>query len=357
MGNASGAEAASGSFMGHAATVVSNPLSLLADAAEELTFSVDTTDEFELSEREEEDKALRSQRERVELYKEMLHQAGKSEELNQITDHLQYARTKNDVLRQVREHFSDSSDAYAALDYALGEMERKGTSPESIQAVRDALDELLAEEGPAVRAGIQAMLSAQGYAGLDDEDALRGLYRRAVCDFPSVNEMFDHILDKYGQDKFDQAVSFLTRTLGSDLSADVPSMGKAHLESVNASLGMVRLLQSAHAQSDKVMDRWQNVHGVAACSLNARRLLGKVLDMRGESFLNAGHFERIATEAHPPDIEREVLFLQELMQMVRSLPSQLFDGHAGHMKVLDAVQDAVDNAIEREDAYYAAKEE
>ena len=356
-GNASGTGAASGSFMGHAATVVSNPMSLLADAAEELTFSVDTTDEFELSEREEEDKALRSQQERVELYKEMMHQAGKSEELNQLANQLQNAKTKSDAMRQVRERFPDPSDAYAALDYALEEMEQKGASTESLQAVRDARDELLTEEGPAVRAGIQAMLSAQDYAGLDDGNALRGLYRQAVCDFSSVNEMFDHILNKYGQDKFDQAVSFLTRTLGSDLSADVPSMEKPHLESVNANLGMLRLLQSAHAQSGRVMDRWQNVHGVTNCPFDARGLLGKVLSMRGENFLNAGHFERIATEARPPDIEREVLFLQELMQMVRSLPSLLFDGHAGHMKVLDAVQDAVDNAIEREDAYYAAKEE
>ena len=357
MGNASGTEAASGSFMGRAASVLSSPMSLLADAAEELTFAVDTTDEFELSEREEEDKALRAQQERVQLYKDMMHQAGKSEELNQLADHLQNAKTKSDAMRQVRERFPDSSDAYAALDYVLEEMKKKGASPESLQAVRDARDALLEEEGPAVRAGIQAMLSAQGYVDLDDGAALRGLYRQAVCDFSSVNEMFDHILDKYGQDKFDQAVDFLARTLGSDLSADVPSMGKPHLESVNANLGLLRLLQSAHAQSSRVMDRWQNVHGVENCPLDARALLGRVLAMRGENFLNAGHFERVANEARPPDIEREVLFLQELMQMVRTLPTQLFDGHSGHMKVLDAVQDAVDNAIEREDAFYAAKEE
>jgi type III secretion protein W len=331
-------------------------MSLLADAAEELTFSVDSTEDFKLSEREEEDKSLKAQEERVRLYQDLMHQAGKSEALDQLVDQLRSSRTKSEVMRQVRGRFPDSSDAYAALEYTLKELEKTGASPESAQTMKDARDELLAEEGQAVRAGIQAMLVAQGYADLDDGDALRGLYRSAVCDFSSVNELFAYILDKYGQDKFEQAMSFLTRTLGSDLSADTQSMDTIHLESVNANLGLVRLVQSAHAQCGKVMDRWRNVHGIENCPLDSRALLGRILALREENFLGAIHFERIAAEARPPDIGREVLFLQELMQMTRVFPSQLFDGHSGHMKMLDAVQDAVDTAIAREDALYAARE-
>ena len=39
--------------------------------------------------------------------------------------------------------------------------------------------------------------------------------------------------------------------------------------------------------------------------------------------------------------------------MTRNLPIQLFDGEQGRMKVLDAVQESVDNAIQREDEYLA----
>lgn len=38
---------ATGSLMGNAAAQVEDPMSLLADAAEELTFAADTTDEYE----------------------------------------------------------------------------------------------------------------------------------------------------------------------------------------------------------------------------------------------------------------------------------------------------------------------
>ena len=50
-----GSDAAKGSFMGRAVSQAVTPESLLADAAEELAFSVDTTDEFELEERKERD--------------------------------------------------------------------------------------------------------------------------------------------------------------------------------------------------------------------------------------------------------------------------------------------------------------
>lgn len=46
-----------GSLMGNAAAQVEDPMSLLADAAEELTFAADTTDEYELEDRKERERA------------------------------------------------------------------------------------------------------------------------------------------------------------------------------------------------------------------------------------------------------------------------------------------------------------
>ena len=48
---------ATGSLMGNAAAQVEDPMSLLADAAEELTFAADTTDEYEVEDRKERERA------------------------------------------------------------------------------------------------------------------------------------------------------------------------------------------------------------------------------------------------------------------------------------------------------------
>lgn len=164
---------------------------------------------------------------------------------------------------------------------------------------------------------------------------------------------FAHIHEKYGDVGFGKAMDFLFNALGNDLATDVPSMETTHLESVHATLEQVRLLQSTHVQCERLLQRWQDVHGVQ-CGLAPMELLGDLVDLRKEHFLGAMQIDRIVSKAKAPDIEREVLFLQELLNMTRNLPVQLFDGEQGRMKVIDAVQESVDAAIRREDEYLAS---
>lgn len=103
----------------------------------------------------------------------------------------------------------------------------------------------------------------------------------------------------------------------------------------------------------RLLERWSSVHGIRHCPLDDMALLGKVLDLRKERYISGSRISRLAEEAGAPDIERKVLFLQELLNTTRSFAPSLFDGNEGRMKVLDAVQDAVDAAIAEEDAWLA----
>lgn len=350
------ADALKGSLMGKAAVMVTSPQSLLADAAEELAFSVDTTDEYELEDRKERDKAEETLNARVKLYQELMHEAGAAEDIDRLKDSLRSRDGRERAAREAQYRFPDPSDAYAALSEVLEELEREGSlEPSELESIRRGLAELEAEHGPQIRAGIQGKLAASGYAELDSADSLRDLYRNTVCDFESVNAVFAHIHETYGDTGFDKAMDFLFGALGNDLATDVPSMETTHLESVHANLEQVRLLQSTHVQCERLLGRWESVHGVTAHGLTPMNLLGDLVALRNEKFLGSMHIDRIATKAKAPDIEREVLFLQELLNVARNLPILLFDGEQGRMKVLDAVQEAVDNAIQREDEYLAAQ--
>lgn len=74
--------------MGNAAAQVEDPMSLLADAAEELTFAADTTDEYELEDRKERERAESAYAERVKLYQDLMHEAGKSQNIDRLKDSL-----------------------------------------------------------------------------------------------------------------------------------------------------------------------------------------------------------------------------------------------------------------------------
>ena len=345
---------ATGSLMGNAAARVEDPMSLLADAAEELTFAADTTDEFELEDRKERERAEESLAERVKLYQDLMHEAGKARDVDRLKDSLRAREGREKAAREALSRFPDPSDAYAALSDALESLsDDPSVDPAVLEDIRHGLAELEAEHGPQIRSGIQGALAAAGYADLDGTDNLRDLYRQTVCDFKDVNAAFAHIHEKYGDVGFDKAMDFLFNALSNDLATDVPSMETTHLENVHANLEQIRLLQSTHVQCERLLQRWESIHGVTNAALTPMELLGDMVGLRNENFLGAMHIDRIAAKAKAPDIERQVLFLQELLSMTRNLPIQLFDGEQGRMKVLDAVQESVDNAIQREDEYLA----
>lgn len=111
---------ATGSLMGNAAAQVEDPMSLLADAAEELTFAADTTDEYELEDRKEREHAESAYAERVKLYQDLMHEAGKSQNIDRLEG--QPARPRRAGEKASREalyRFPDPSDAYAALSVRL----------------------------------------------------------------------------------------------------------------------------------------------------------------------------------------------------------------------------------------------
>ena len=348
------AAAESGRFMGCAVQVAPTPEELLADAAEELSFSADTTDDFELEERKEKDKSMQAQTERVRLYQELMHQAGKSEQMGKLRDSLRAREDSRRALDKAREFFPDPSDAWAALLEIRDELKKSGADPALVRDLEDAASEMEERDGAAIRAGIQGALTAGGYDDVGTADALRDLYRQTACSFTSVGDVFENIQSEHGGD-FDRAMDFLFSALSADIASDSPSMGRAHLEGVHESLGKVRLTQSAYRLCQSMLQRWEDVHGIKNVQngLTAMQLLKDVLSFKEMRFLGGVHIEPLLQKAHAPDIEHEVLFLQELLSTARSFPVALFDDEQGRMKVMDAVQEAVDQAIAREDEYLA----
>ena len=125
--------ASSGVLLGKAATVVEDPMSLLADAAEEMSFGVDNSKNKELAERKERNALDQSQLLRVQLYQELMHQAGKEEAMDAFKASLRArGHQSGTALASVRERFPDPSEAWAALLDALADVEKTPLPPQSL---------------------------------------------------------------------------------------------------------------------------------------------------------------------------------------------------------------------------------
>lgn len=345
-----------GALMGREAQAVASPMSLLADAAEELTFAVDTTKEFELEERKDRDKEDSAIKRRIELYKDLMHEAGKTRQLDTLKDSLQAKAGKEHALREALRNFPDLTDAWASLQSILEELEQDGSVSEEIKTgIREAISELEEKHGAEIKTGLTGALSAKGYEDVGTSDDMRDLYRQTVFDFENVSKAFQYVQEKFAL-SFDKAMDFLFAALSGDIASDSPSMDKTHLEYVHRNLGSVRLLQSAYVLCDNLVGRWENEHKVQNSGLTAMGLLNSVIDLREVRYLGIMHIEDIAKKAKAPDIEKEVLFLQDFMGMMRNFPAKLFDDEQGFQKVMDVAQQALDKAIEREDEYLAGLE-
>lgn len=344
-----------GTFMGHTVSVAHSPESLLADAAEELGFAVDSTDDYEIDERKQRESSDIADRLR-KLYEALMHETGKSRQIEQAVDSLKQAANRQAMRHVLQNAFADVTDGWAALEHALEEFDKDpSVTPEQRTELRALRDEYVKENGQAIKLGLQGALAGRDFPELGGTDVAKDLYRQTVGEFSSVNEVFTEIKNKFGVN-FDKAMDFLFAAISQDIDCETPSMGRAHLESVHAKLGLVRLTQSAFRLCEDVMNRWENVHNIKNCPMKAMDLLGSIVGLCGKSYIGMMNIQEIVRKAAPPDLEYEVLFTQELLAAVRKFPDALFEGDKGRETITDAIQAAVDDVVQREDEWLASLE-
>lgn len=353
--NVQSAKSASSVFMGHTVSTVDSPSSLLADAAEELSFSVDKTKDYEVSRRKERQTSEISE-ERLKAYKALMEKANQTENMGRLVEELKRASDREAMSRAVHEAFKDPTDQWAAITEALEALSKDpSVSSEALNALKTFARDFYAANGDSIRLGLQGALSSAGFPEIGGADAGKTFYRETVGEFTDVKEVFASIEKKYGAD-FDKAMNFLFAAISADIESEAPSMGKAHLESVHAKLREVRLAKSAYLLCTDLVGRWERVHDVHASGFTGMTLLGDLIDLRGNKYVASGSIDRMLDKAAAPDIEHEVLLRQELMNTVRRMPTALFIDEEGQRSVLDAVQTSLDEAIAREDEYLAQQE-
>ncbi len=349
-----------GTFMGQKAMVVKNPMSLLADAAEELTFAVDTTDEFELEERKEKKHLEDIYLQRVKLYEEMMHRAGNSEQIDLFKNVLRANKNQDSdwIIQQALKHFNDPSDAWVALFSAIEDLQKEtqssGSTGAELAIYKKALHAMEGTYGKAISTGLIGATESSHFAHVADGTVLRDFYRDTVIHFQSAQDVFNNIQENWKELDITEGIDFLYHTLSVDIGADKPSMEKAHLEQIFTNLGQVRLLQSAHSIFSDVLQRWETVHEQKDCPMTSMDLLKNMLGLSKERYLGTIHVEAIVKGVRPPSIELEVLFLQDLLKAVRTTPILLYGSDAEFLNILDVFQTSLDDAIQREDEYLAS---
>ncbi|MCL2029286.1 MAG: TyeA family type III secretion system gatekeeper subunit [Deltaproteobacteria bacterium] len=350
-GNALGA----GQLMGAKVKPAANPMSLLADAAEELTFSLMEGEESRLDERKEKPAAGE---ERLNYFievarKQALEAGEKFGRPLSFLERLFKARSNADLVElmlSVKQALSGEGKAPDPADQFIllaGLKDRLGGGHPLAGLIDQALDNLAAEEPFSVASGLAADKAAPDFADIGDRD-LRGTYRSMVADFASPRETLSFLRVRFGDNRLDRGLDFLMTVLGGELSSSGPSVEKSHLKALTGDLAVVRVLGLVHTGCAAVLERLDKAHGVKS-RMESEQLLDAVLAARDNQFVGSRDFKNMVQKAGAPDTEREVLFLQDLLQELRNLPDLFYEGHEARQRLQDALQGALDDAVRREE--------
>jgi type III secretion system TyeA family effector delivery regulator len=211
-----------------------------------------------------------------------------------------------------------------------------------------ALDALAGNEPAAIASGLAVDLTSRDFAELGEGRDLRGVYRGVTADFTSPRDVLTRLLFRFGEKNLDKGLDFLMTTLGHEMSSVAPSAEKAQLKAITGDLAAVRVLGVVHARCSALLERLDRAHGVKS-RLEPEKLLDAVLALRDNHYVGTHDFERIVSRAGIPDTERKVLFLQDMMQGLRDLPDLFYNGNETRLRVLDAAQTALDEAVRQEE--------
>ena len=213
--------------------------------------------------------------------------------------------------------------------------------------IRDSLN----EHGPAIRAGLNISVAAQTFADprLGDIGALRDFYRATVVDFDSLADACGAIVARYGEADFGKALAFLLKAAGDDLGAKGPSTSAAELKTIVDELYRLEVLSGMREQSHALVEALRARAAIRE-GYSGHSLLQNLLKLQQESWLGAHQVLAIGQDMNIRELDAEIYFLRGLSELAREIPLKAYPDPANREKLRDAVQDALDDAIAREEA-------
>ena len=261
-----------------------------------------------------------------------------------------------DRIRQFAEESEgDPTAQYLMLLDAAEEIESGQAGPDAggvaAAAVREALEEMFAERGERILADVNTV---EAYSRLSTEQAqhFRAAYHDAAIGAESLGGVVNHLLkvvsDSGSGASFRDVHQTMIAAIGLDLAASRSSTDKSKLQSLVSDLYHLEVVSTLLETSGELSRQLQARHGTAPFSPN--QLTGDLVALTGERWVDADHFKRLADRFRAMDpLAATVDFLTGVRNLVKEIPVKVFSTPEARQTLIDAAQDALDYAIDREE--------
>ncbi len=346
----------SSNYRGQSITRSHDPIGELEDAAEELTFGQSERVEDKLSKRKIKGRAgLKTfAMEQAEKYLKQVPDLERNKKLSDFVKTVlgEGAQATPEKLRQgAREFSSDATHQFLALSYAHEQAKIEHADPKLLSALEQTIEQLQAEEAPAIQAGLNVSTVANSFSesGLSDTQQLRDLYRDVVLDYGTVQEAYTKVVAQYEDRKFPEAVNFLLKSLSADLGASTHSISKVRLKQIMDDMYQLKSLNSMYDECQALLDRVRHRYVAVPESVGTHDLMKELLTAQDRGWQGEGVFTALPGKLGISGSEPGIYFLQGFKEVVRLVPLKVFNSDpVKRERLLQSVQQSLDTLIDNE---------
>ncbi|MBC6414223.1 MAG: type III secretion system gatekeeper subunit SctW [Chromatiales bacterium] len=343
-----------GSYRGQTISLAADPVELLEDAAEELTFAHSEKVEKKLAKREIGKKQeLKSfAQEQAERYLKQVPDLEKNKKLAAFAKQIAQleAQTAPEKLREYAEQsYNDVSHQFLALSYTRDLLQAQGADSTRIENLNKSIEQLKDQHGSAIRAGINISKNANDTAhkGVGDIQGLRDLYRDVVLDYASITQAYERVVKDYKGESFTDAVDFVLGGLVTEAGEDNRSLPKTQLKAIMDDIYQLKLLGSMYHQCDGLMDKVHSNYQTALAH-GGQALLKEILTLKEKGWYSDSTVENIADQLDVNPVQARIYFLNGLKDVVRLIPRKAFEDENKRAELIGSIQQALDATIDKE---------
>lgn len=335
-----------GTMLGQAALAVDGEISL-ADSAEELSLHMaeKTEDKHHAERKIGRDAPLQLlSAEAIVAYLAESHDADAQEKLIELARHLLAGGA--DPRQAAARAFGDAARQYLGLQYALRQGERDGAPEDVLDGLREALADLELESGPQIRASLNTISAAAGYAG----DA-RGVadfqrtYQDVVLGEASLAKTLALALERFGGKDVGRGLQQLIQALGQDLAAARPSTSPDRLQALMQDLYQLGVAVTVLDGCGELGEKMAREHGKP---LAADQLMRDLVNVSNEKWISESRFAALAASHGADSVAARITFLGGVRAVLKDLPLPMYPDADARQSVLGAAQLALDAAIDEE---------
>lgn len=329
-------------------------LAELKDAAEELTMQHGEEASKKLSERKIGNRSslTTSAVEKAEMYLEKMREGENQDKAAQFLDGLKKMGkpSRDDVMGELRKLFKEPGEQHAALAFAEELLAGVPSQKELAQTLHDTRLELEGSFGNEKPAGVTRTGDQVDRLQLDESTKkdLEEYHQNQLQGFGSITDAYKSLIERFGENRFQEALTFLIRSTGSELHGGGLNIPGEKLKTVVDDLFHVQVLGNVQNSLAQLGERMEKQFG-QKLTMSPTKMMQGVLALTQNAYCRGDQVSAIAREAGLLQPEAEIFFLTALKDHLRLLPLKVYSNPDTRAKLIDAAQEALDNAIAKEE--------